>query len=202
MFENEIKRGAEGKKSFATDEEIIELYFDRNELAIRCTDDKYGRYLLTIAYNILHSHEDGEECLDDTYLNTWNAIPPERPCFLRVFLSRIMRNVSINRYNEATAAKRIPTSMMDSMSELNECMIYDPRVDEDRAIRELATIISDFLEKKTKRQRAIFLCRYYYGDPIARIAAMLEISERTVHRELLELRGELRERLLKENYHV
>ncbi len=202
MSENEIKRGAEGKKSFATDEEIIELYFDRNELAIRCTDDKYGRYLLTIAYNILHSHEDGEECLDDTYLNTWNAIPPERPSFLRVFLSRIMRNVSINRYNEATAAKRIPTSMMDSMSELNECMIYDPRVDEDRAIRELATIISDFLEKKTKRQRAIFLCRYYYGDPIARIAAMLEISERTVHRELLELRGELRERLLKENYHV
>ena len=202
MSENEKNGSVELSQPFATDEEIIALYFDRDELAIRCTDDKYGRYLLTVAYNIIHSHEDSEECLDDTYLNTWNTIPPERPSFLRVFLSRIMRNVAINRYNEAAAAKRIPSHLMDSMSELDECMIYDPRVDEDTAIRELAAIISDFLETKTKRQRAIFLCRYYYGDPIARIAAMLEISERTVHRELVELRHDLRERLLQENYSV
>ena len=202
MSENEKTNSIEPSKPFATDEEIIALYFDRDELAIRCTDDKYGRYLLTVAYNIIHSHEDSEECLDDTYLNTWNTIPPERPSFLRVFLSRIMRNVAINRYNEAAAAKRIPSHMMDSMSELDECMIYDPRVDEDTAIRELAAIISDFLETKSKRQRAIFLCRYYYGDPIARIAALLGISERTVHRELVDLRRELRKRLLQEDYSV
>lgn len=201
MLVNRITDGEE-KRPFATDEEIIELYFDRDEMAIRRTDDKYGRYLLTVAYNIIHSHEDSEECLDDTYLNTWNAIPPERPSFLRVFLSRIMRNVAINRYNEASAAKRIPSHMMDSMSELDECMIYDPKVDEDTAVRELAAIISDFLEGKSKRERAVFLCRYYYGDPIARIAAMLAISERTVHRTLVSLRSELRERLAREDYTV
>lgn len=202
MSENEKNGSVAISKPFATDEEIIELYFARDELAIRCTDDKYGRYLLTVAYNILYSHEDSEECLDDTYLNTWNAIPPERPSFLRVFLSRIMRNVAINRYHEATAAKRVPTHMMDSMSELDECMIYDPRVDEDAAVRELAAILSDFLEGKSKRERAVFLCRYYYGDPIARIAKLLRISERTVHRDLVSLRGELRERLLREAYDV
>ena len=202
MSEAEAKHGVKQKSRFATDEEIIELYFDRNEQAIRETDNKYGRYLYTIAYNIIHTREDSEECLDDTYLNTWNAIPPARPSFLRVFLSRITRNVAINRYNETQADKRVPSHMMDSMSELDECMLYDPKADEDRAIRELAAIISDFLKKKTKRERAVFLCRYYYGDPIARIAALLKISERTVHRVLVSLREDLRLLLTHDGYHL
>ncbi|MBQ9736651.1 MAG: sigma-70 family RNA polymerase sigma factor [Clostridia bacterium] len=189
-------------RAVRTDSEIIDLYFARNEEAIRATDDKYGKYLYTIAYNIVHSREDSEECLDDTYLGTWNAIPPQRPNIFRVFLSRIMRNVAIDRYRETRADKRVPSDMIDAMSELDTCMLYDPTVDEETAICELAEILSRFLRKKSKRERFIFLCRYYYGDPVAHIAALLSVSDRTVLRTLAALREELRSVLIAEGYAV
>lgn len=182
------------------DEAILDLYFARNEDAIRATDDKYGSYLMTVAYNILHSRDSSEECLDDTYLSTWNSIPPERPSFFRVFLSRIMRNRAIDRYREDTAERRVPSELVDSMSELDECMLYDPSVDEETAVRELADILNTYLKKKGRKERFVFLCRYYYLDPIPRIAAMLRISERTVHRILSAMRAELRKHLLNEGY--
>ena len=87
-------------KNILSDEDILNLYFARSEDAIRATDDKYGSYLIAIAYNIIHSHDISEECLNDTYFSTWNVVPPERPSAFRVFLSRIMRNRAIDRYEE------------------------------------------------------------------------------------------------------
>ena len=182
------------------DGDILDLYFARDEDAIRATDNKYGNYLLTVAYNIIHSRDVSEECLDDTYLSTWNAIPPERPSFFRVFLSRIMRNHAIDRYRKETAEKHIPSVLVDSMSELDECMLYDPTVDEQAAIRELADILNTYLRKKSREERFAFLCRYYYMDPISRIAAMLRISERSVYRILSFMREELKALLLAEGY--
>ena len=98
-------------RTLLEDEEIIELYWARNERAISETDKKYKNYLYTIAYNILHDALDCEECLNDTYLGTWNTIPPTRPNVFQAFISKIMRNTAIGRYNKNTADKRVPSEM-------------------------------------------------------------------------------------------
>ena len=102
------------------DEDIVALYFDRNESAIDETDKKYGKYLYTIAYNIIHDSMDCEECLDDTYLSTWNRIPPTRPKILKVFLSKIMRDVAVDRYRKDSAKKRVPSELTVSLEECDE----------------------------------------------------------------------------------
>ena len=88
------------------DGEIIELYWKREEAAISETDKKYGKYLYRIAYNIVHDELDCEECLNDTYLGTWNRIPPARPNVFQIFLSKIMRNIAVDRFRKNTAKKR------------------------------------------------------------------------------------------------
>ncbi len=182
------------------DEAIIQLYWDRNERAIRETDRKYSRYLFTIAYNILHDRLDCEECLNDTYLGTWNSIPPARPSVFQAFLSKIMRNTAVVRYKKNTADKRIPAEMTVSLHELEESLPDPVSFEESRAISELSRILSDFLRNLPERSAFIFICRYYCADRIADIAAMLGISESTVFRVLTDIRNELRERLEKEGY--
>ena len=102
------------------DEEIIELYWKRDEQAISQTDKKYRRYLFTIAYNILHDNMDCDECLNDTYLKTWNKIPPTRPRILQLFLSKITRDVSVDKYRENNLTRKIPSELMLSLDELDE----------------------------------------------------------------------------------
>ena len=182
------------------DEAIIQLYWDRDERAIRETDRKYSRYLFTIAYNILHDRLDCEECLNDTYLGTWNAIPPARPSIFQAFLSKIMRNTAVVRYKKNTADKRIPSEMTVSLHELEESLPDPISFEEHCTISELSRILSDFLRKLPERSAFIFICRYYCADRIADIAAMLGISESTVFRVLNDIRNELRERLEKEGY--
>ena len=82
-----------------TDERIVELYWQRNEQAVEETDFKYKKYLSTVAYNIVHDTQDCEECLNDTYVGAWNAIPPTRPTSLKAFLTTLVRRISINRYH-------------------------------------------------------------------------------------------------------
>ena len=182
------------------DEAIIQRYWDRNERAIRETDRKYSRYLFTIAYNILHDRLDCEECLNDTYLGTWNSIPPARPSVFQAFLSKIMRNTAVVRYKKNTADKRIPAEMTVSLHELEESIPDPVSFEESCAISELSRILSDFLRKLPERSAFIFVCRYYCADRIADIAAMLGISESTVFRVLSDIRNDLRERLEKEGY--
>ena len=180
------------------DQEIIALYFARNERAIKETDNKYGRYLLTIAYNIVHDSLDCEECLNDTYLDTWNRIPPTRPSVFQAFLSKIMRNIAVDRYRRNTAQKRIPSEMLVSLEELDTCTPTEMSMDEELAIAELARMLNAYLQGLDDRERLIFVCRYYYADKISEIAKMLQAGERSVYRELSALREGLRAHLEKE----
>ena len=189
------------KASGLSDEEIIELYWKRNEQAIKETDVKYGKYLFTIAYNIIHNDLDCEECLNDTYLGTWNKIPPERPSVFHVFLSRITRNIAVDRYKRDSAAKRIPSELLTTLEEA-EGYVPDSALtmEEEVALGEVAKVIKDFLSGLGEREEFIFVCRYYYSDKIVHIARMLQISEKTVSRELLRMKEALRQMLLERGY--
>lgn len=183
------------------DEAIIELYWQRNEQAIAETDRKYGKYLFTIAYNIVHDRLDCEECVNDTYLGTWNRIPPQRPNVFQVFLSRIMRNIAIDKFRKNTAKKQVPSEMLVSLDELEDCM---PTVtpEEEQRVTEISRVLNTFLRELNARSEFIFICRYYYSDSVAKIAKMLGLSDKTVYRELSQIRKQLKERLAKEGlYH-
>ncbi|MBE6577226.1 MAG: sigma-70 family RNA polymerase sigma factor [Ruminococcaceae bacterium] len=183
-----------------SDEQIIDLYWVRNESAITETDRKYKRYLYSIAYNILHDELDCEECLNDTYLGTWNSIPPTRPSIFQIFLSKIMRNTAVVRYKYNTASKRVPSEFKTSLDELNGCIPYTESAEEAYLLEELSRVISDFLRSLPERRAFIFVCRYYCSDSISNIAQMLHTSESTVFRELTAIRNSLKELLIKEGY--
>jgi len=188
------------QKDVLADEKIIDLYWERDEKAIGETDKKYGKYLFTIAYNIVHDRLDCEECLNDTYLGTWNRIPPTRPNVFRSFLSKIMRNIAIDRFRKNTAAKKVPSELVCSLEELDECITDGMSVGEEYEIREMVRVLNDYLRELPDRSEFIFVCRYYFADYIKKIAEMLKISEDTVYRELSEMRKELKARLEKEGF--
>lgn len=190
------------KREHLPDEAIIDLYWDRNERAIEETDRKYGKYLFAVAYNIVYDSMDCEECLNDTYLNTWNAIPPKRPAVFQAFLTRIMRNAAVDKFRTRSAAKRVPSELMVSLDELQDCITNDLTVEEEVEARELAHVLNAYLRSLPEREQFIFVCRYYYADKIAGIARMLRISEPTVFRSLSEMRNGLKEYLAKEGYDV
>lgn len=187
---------------FQTDEAIVELYWNRDENAINETDKKYGKYLLVIADNIVHNRLDSEECLNDTYLGTWNRIPPTRPVSLQAFLTRIMRNVSVGKFRQNTADKRIPCELITSLDELEECIAGEDSIDRERAARELAELINQALHAMKDREQYIFVCRYYYADKISDIASSLGVSEPTINRTLAKLRRDLKDRLDKAGYTI
>ena len=184
--------------AYLTDEQIIDLYWKRDESAIKQTDLKYGKYLYVIAYNIVHDRLDCEECLNDTYLGTWNRIPPQRPSVFQVFLSRVMRNIAIDKFRHNRAAKRVPSEMLVSLEELNASIpdVQDPQQEIENA--HLAKALNDFVQGLDDRRQFIFVCRYYYADKVASIAHMLRVGEATVFRELAEIREDLKKHLEKE----
>ena len=179
------------------DERIIELYFARDEQAIRHTADKYGAYCTTVSMNILHSEPDAEECVNDTYLKTWNSIPPTRPVSLRFFLASIVRNLSINRLRARHADKRDP-DMVVSFSELEEC-IPDPTEETEG---ELTAIINEFLGKQSKTDRVIFVRRYWYSLNDTQIAKEMGMTRNSVSLRLSRTRERLRIFLSERGYRV
>ena len=140
------------------DEQIIELYWQRDEQAIGATDVKYGKYLFTIAYNIMRNDPDCEECLNDTYLNTWNAIPPARPTAFQVFLSKIMRNSAIDKFREKKAAKRIPSELIVSLNELDECVSEDYDEQTRAELMDVVRVMNVYLNMLSDRDAFIFIC--------------------------------------------
>ncbi len=182
------------------DERIVALYWQREEKAIDETDRKYGKYLYTIAYNILHNDPDSEECLNDTYLGTWNAIPPAKPTLFQAFVSKIMRNTAVVRYKKNHASSRVPSEMTVSLDELEQQLPYEPSAADDYEVYKLSRLLSNYLRKMPEKRAFIFICRYYCADRIVDIAAMLHVSESTVYRELDEIKKGLREILIKEGY--
>ena len=187
-------------ESFLSDEAIVALYWAREEEAIRQTDHKYGKYLSTIAYNILRDRLDCEECLDDTYMGTWNSIPPKRPSVLQSFLAKIMRNMALSRFRKNHAARRIPSELTTSLEELDECMACGKSTQEEYELTETVRILNVYLRTLSDRQMFAFVWRYYYADSVIHIAKMLGVSENTVRRDLGAIRRGLKERLEKEGY--
>ena len=183
-----------------SDEQIIQLYWDRNETAITATDEKYGRYLYTIAYNVLHDRLDCEECLNDTYLGTWNRIPPTRPAAFMVFLSKIMKNIAVDRHRKNTAEKRDPGELTASLDELEDCIPAGESVEDEFTRGEIVRILNDYLRTLKERQLTVFVSRYYYCDTLDSIAEMTGTSVNTVLRDLAAIRKGLAARLEKEGY--
>lgn len=183
-----------------SDEQIVELYWQRDERAIRETDRKYQHFLLTVAHNILRDAQDCEECLNDTYLGAWNAIPPARPKVLQAFLATIMRRTAIDRYKAGKRQKRIDSELTVALSEVEEFLANgsDPAAELDA--RELGRVISEFIRALPKRRMYIFMSRYYTARPIGEIARLLGCSESTVNKEIAAIKHDLKEKLEKEGY--
>lgn len=189
------------QKSPISDEKIVELYFERNERAIVETDVKYKKYLFSIAYNALGDRLDSEECLNDTYLGAWNAMPPTRPNVLKAFLTTIMRRLAIKRYYQKTQKSALPSEMTVALSELEGVIAADDAC-ESTDTKRLAELLNAFVRSLSERRQFIFIARYYTAEPIDRIASELSVSRSTVNKELAAIRSQLKEKLESEGYSI
>jgi RNA polymerase sigma-70 factor (ECF subfamily) len=181
-----------------TDQEIIELFWQRLEDAIRCTAEKYGRYLTKIALNILNRFEEAEECVNDTYLAAWNQIPPTRPKKLLPYLGRITRYQALNRYDYLTAQKR--NSEFDlQLSELEACLPSSDSFKSEYEAGEIASTISNFLRSIDADARNIFIRRYWFSDSIKDIATRFNMGESQIKSNLFRTRNRLKNHLERED---
>lgn len=185
------------------DNAIIELYFARDERALRETSDKYGALCLSVANNILGCHEDAEETVNDAYLAAWNSIPPARPNSLRAFVCSIARNAALKRFEYNTAKKRSPSALL-SFSELEEILTDGADIPDtsDISAEELGGLIESFLKTQSADARCVFVRRYWFFDPIADIAKKYSFSESKVKTLLSRTRGKLKKYLNKEGWFV
>ncbi|HBN84690.1 MAG TPA: RNA polymerase subunit sigma-70 [Clostridiales bacterium] len=174
------------------DSEIIDLYWERAEVAISETAKKYSRYCYSISFNILHDKQDAEECVNDTYLNAWNAIPPKRPNCLATYLGKITRNLSLDKFKKYIAQKRGHGQMKISLSELDDVLPSTTGVEQAIDEKELVKLLDKFLEGLPKQKRIMFVQRYWYLMPIKIIAEHLSISESHVKSALHRIRKELK----------
>lgn len=182
------------------DQKIIELFFARSELAIQALAAKYEKLLYKISFHILQDREDVAECLNDTYLGVWNAIPPARPNPLSAFVCKITRNLSLKKYRANTAAKRDAT-MDVSLEELEPC-IPTPSAEEEWSAQELGRAINRFLHTLDKESRVLFVRRYWFSDSVGDIAKDLRISENLASVRLKRIRKRLKIYLEQEGYGV
>ena len=180
------------------DRQIIELYNERSETAISETADKYGKYCYYIAYHILYNEQDSEECVNDTYLKTWQAIPPQCPNKLSAFLGRITRNLALNRYRYYIKEKRGYGQTSLVLDELQECVPAGNSTEQAIDEKLLVEVLNRFLHELSIEKRMMFLRRYWYLSSIKEIAEDYEISEGKVKMTLLRIRNKLKQTLEKE----
>ena len=152
------------------DKIIVDLFWDRNDNALKLLADKYETDFLHISLRILNNWEDSEECVNDAYLNTWNSIPDARPASLFAYVGKIVRSLSINRLKKNLAQKRGGNETTILLSELKECVSAKDSVENVVDYHELSKDISIFLLSVKKEQRILFLERYWYAKPIREIA--------------------------------
>ena len=184
------------------DDKIVALYWERDEKAIEETDFKYKKYLFSIAYNVVHDRLDCEECLNDTYLGAWNAMPPSKPNVLKAFLTIIARRIAIKRYHSNLRSNLIPSEMTVSLSELEDFVAGDEDIGADFDAQRLGRVISDFVRSLPERRQFIFMSRYYLADPIDTIASDLSLSRSMINKELAAIRSALKEKLESEGYSI
>lgn len=180
------------------DEKIIELFWNRSESAISETAQKYGNYCYSIAYNILANSEDAEESVSDTYMAAWKAMPPRRPSILATFLGKITRHLSIDRWRSRNRYKRGGGEIVLALEELEDCIADSQTVEMALERKQLAVVFNRFLDSLPEMDRRVFLCRYWYLDPIADIAGYYGFSVSKVTSMLHRTRKKLRTTLEKE----
>lgn len=173
------------------DKQIIELYFERNEQAIKETETKYGAFCHRIAMNILGIHEDAEECVNDTYYSVWKQIPPTVPEVFKVYLGRITRNLSISRFRAMRAKKRY-SSMEIMLSELNDCVPSSSNVEQTIEVMQLSDYISEWLDSLPEEDCALFVRRYWFGDEVQELAKKCGITAAQMAQRMLRLRKSLK----------
>ena len=177
------------------DETIIELFFARDQQAIREVDLKYGRLCRKLSYNLVNDRQDAEECVSDAYLGAWNAIPPARPDPLLPYLLKIVRNTSLKAYWRGEAAKRSGRYTV-ALEEIEGCVADRKTVEEELGARELARILEAFLDTLSPENRVIFLRRYWFADSYRDIAAFTGLTEKTVSVRLTRIREKMKRYLM------
>lgn len=176
------------------DSGIIELFFERSEQAIAELSRKYGGIIRKLAENILRDKQDAEDCVNDTYFDVWNAIPPQRPGSLTAFVCRIARNISLDRYRYNSSQKRGAYTVC--LDELAECVSSEETVETLFDANELTSLIEEFLDTLGETNRLIFVRRYWYIDSTRDIAAASGLGDGAVRTRLTRLRTELKQFLI------
>jgi len=179
------------------DEEIVNLFFERNENAISETEKKYGKYIAYIANNILGNESDSEECENDVLLASWNSIPPNRPENFKAFVGKIAREIAISRWRHNSAKKRCPTEFEVSLDEIAE-VAADSDFSSEADSDEIGKAVSSFLRSVSEKERNVFIRRYFYGDAIKSICERMNVSESLVKITLKRTRDKLSQYLKKE----
>ena len=182
------------------DAQIVCLYWDRNETAIRETENKYDRYLTKIAYNILYDMEDSRESVNDTYLAAWNSMPPHKPSVLSAYLAKLTRRISIDCFRCRTRDKRLPSEYAISLTELEDPLSGGNTTEEAVNVKLLADAIGIYLRLLPENARTAFIGRYYFLDPLKEVAAYCGMSESKAKSLLYRTRLGLKEYLKKEGY--
>ena len=182
------------------DQQIVALYWQRDEAALTETAAKYQHYLTRIAFNILANHQDSEESLNDTYLAAWSSMPPHRPSILSTYLSKLTRRISIDLLRYRNRGKRQQSQYALSLEELGECVSGGNTTETAYEEKELADTIAAYLRLCSEEARNAFICRYYYLDSIREVAAYCGMTESKCKSLLHRTRLGLKEYLNKEGY--
>jgi RNA polymerase sigma-70 factor (ECF subfamily) len=188
----EEKALADNSSSILCDKQIIDLYLQRSEDAINETEKQYGSYCRAIAMNILHNHEDAAEAVNDTYLNVWNAIPPQCPAKFSTFIGRITRNISLNKYKSQKTQKRGGNETTLLLSELENCVSSAQSVEDEVDGKILEEAIDSFLSSIKQEDMVYFVSRYWYTDSVAQIAQQFNVSEGKINMNLCRTRKKLK----------
>lgn len=184
------------------DEEIVELYWDRNEDAIQQTQQKYGSYLSKVAYNILADFEDSKECVNDTYLAAWNSMPPHKPTILSTYLSKITRQISIDVFRKKNSAKRYASEYAVSLEELGDTFSDGTTPHQALDAKMLDDAISRFVCALPDEAQRAFVGRYYFFDSLKDIAGYCGMKESKLKGKLYRTRQQLKSYLVKEGFDV
>lgn len=184
------------------DEKIIELFWERNDNAIKETQDKYGNYLYKIAFNVLSDAEDSKESVNDTYLAAWDSIPPQNPSALSSYLAKLTRRISIDILRKRTREKRVPSEYIVSMEELEYTLVSGDSVEQEADVNHLAELINGFLKELPETARNLFIGRYYFSDSLKEVSRYCGVSESKAKSLLFRTRQKLKTYLEKEGYYL
>ena len=184
------------------DSKIIALYWQRDEKAIAESAGKYGAYCFSVANNILNDFLDSEECVNDTWMRAWNAMPPTKPTSLKLFLAKITRNLALTRYAKSKMEKQ-ENELFSILDELGECKATScPSAEENYIEKELAEAINKFLGGISQKERCVFVRRYFYAESSAVIAEKYNEKEKNINLINFRTRKKLKEFLEKEGFYI